>query len=48
MGYPNKGENHHSGIKNEKEVIKYQNQKQNEENEINKYLQDKHNGEKFQ
>ena len=41
MGFPHKGENHYSGINNEKEIVKYQNNNIN--NEINTFLKKKFN-----
>lgn len=41
MGYPTKGENHHSGIKNEKDIVLHQNQ--NPDNAINNRIKTDNN-----
>ena len=41
MGYPTKGENHHSGIKNEKDIVLHQNQNPN--NAINNRIKTDNN-----
>jgi hypothetical protein len=42
MPFPHKGENHANGIKNEKDIVEYQNS--NPTNTINKYFQNKYPG----
>ena len=40
MVFPHKGENHHSGVKNEKDIVNYQNENKN--NTLNEYVKNKY------
>ena len=40
MVFPHKGENHHSGVKNEKDIVNYQNENKN--NTLNEFVKNKY------